>query len=181
MYGLAALPTDDQAVASLFKAKKRPPERAVPLLIASQAELAQVAAEVPEVAQRLIEAFWPGALTIVLRRAPAFRSPAIGETVAVRVPDHPTPRELARLLGAPITGTSANVSGGPEPLTADDVRSQLGDAVELVIDGGRCPGGRPSTVLDCTMDPPRIVREGAIGREQLARAAGTKLSWRMRR
>ena len=181
VYGLAALPTDDQAVASLFKAKKRPPERAVPLLIASQAELAQVAAEVPEVAQRLIEAFWPGALTIVLRRAPAFRSPAIGETVAVRVPDHPTPRELARLLGAPITGTSANVSGGPEPLTADDVRSQLGDAVELVIDGGRCPGGRPSTVLDCTMDPPRIVREGAIGREQLARAAGTKLSWRMRR
>jgi L-threonylcarbamoyladenylate synthase len=181
VYGLAALPTDDQAVASLFKAKKRPPERAVPLLIASQAELAQVAADVPEVAQRLIEAFWPGALTIVLRRAPAFRSPSIGETVAVRVPDHPTPRELARLLGAPITGTSANVSGGPEPLTADDVRSHLGDAVDLVIDGGRCPGGRPSTVVDCTMEPPRILREGAIGREELARAAGTKLSWRMRR
>ena len=176
VYGLAALPTDDQAVARLFKAKKRPPERAVPLLIASPTDLALVAAEMPEVAQRLIDAFWPGALTLVVRKASAFRSPAIGETVAVRVPDHPTPRELARLLGAPITGTSANVSGGPEPLAADDVRSQLGDAVDLVIDGGRCPGGRPSTVVDCTVDPPRIVREGAIGREELARAAGTKLS-----
>jgi len=76
----------------------------------------------------------------------------------------------------PITGTSANVSGGPEPLTAEEVRQQLGEAVELVIDGGPCRGGRPSTVVDCTVEPPRIVRAGAVGREELERAAGSKLT-----
>lgn len=174
LYGLAALPTDSRAVERLFAAKGRPAERAVPLLIASPADLALVAEAVPEVAQRLMRAFWPGALTIVLRRASAFRSDAIGETVAVRVPDHPVPRALVRLLGAPITGTSANSSGGPDPLTAEDVRAQLGDAVDLVIDGGRCPGARPSTVVDCTAERPRVVRAGSIGHEELVRAAGTQ-------
>ena len=174
LYGRAALPTDPRAVERLFAAKGRPAERAVPLLIASPADLALVAEAVPEVAQRLMHAFWPGALTIVLRRAGAFRSDAIGETVAVRVPDHPVPRELVRLLGAPITGTSANRSGGPDPLTAEDVRAQLGDTVDLVIDGGRCPSARPSTVVDCTADRPRVVRSGSIGHEELVRAAGTQ-------
>ena len=173
VYGLAALPTDDEAVRRLFEAKKRPLDQSTPLLIASPADLALVAGEVPEVARRLMHAFWPGALTIVLPKALRFHSKAIvGDSVGVRVPDHPVPRELVRLLGAPITGTSANVSGEPEPVTADDVRAQLGDAVDLVIDGGRCAGGRPSTVVDCTVAPPRIVREGAISREELVRAAG---------
>lgn len=172
VYGLAALPTDARAVERLFEAKRRAPDQAVPLLLASPTDLAQVAADVPDVARRLMHAFWPGGLTIVLHAGPGFRSPAVGATVALRVPDHPVPRELARLLGGPITGTSANVSGGPEPLTADDVRSQLGDSVDLIIDGGRCRGDRPSTVVDCTVEPPRIVREGAIGREELVRAAG---------
>jgi L-threonylcarbamoyladenylate synthase len=121
-----------------------------------------------------MHAFWPGALTIVLPRAAGFRSKALADTIAVRVPDQPVPRELVRLLGAPITGTSANVSGGPDPLTADDVRAQLGEAVDLIIDGGPCPGGRPSTVVDCTVDPPRVVREGAVSREELVRAAGVR-------
>lgn len=169
LYGLAARPTDARAVERLFEAKRRPTERTVPLLIASPRDLSAIAEDVSEVARRLMGAFWPGALTIVLRTSSSFRSPAVGETVAVRVPDHPTPRELVRILGEPITGTSANISGGPEPLTAAEVRSQLGDAVDLVVDGGRCPGGRPSTVVDCTAQPPRIVREGAIGREKLMR------------
>ena len=176
VYGLAALPTDARAVRRLFETKKRSPDRVVSLLIASPADVALVATEVPEDAQRLMRAFWPGALTVVLQKASSFPSDAVGETVALRVPDHPVPRELARLLGAPITGTSANVSGGPEPLTADDARSQLGDAVDLVIDGGRCPGGRPSTVVDYTVTPPRIVRESAIRREELARAAGVEFA-----
>jgi L-threonylcarbamoyladenylate synthase len=95
--------------------------------------------------------------------------------VALRVPDHPVPRELVRLLGAPITGTSANVSGGLEPLTAQAVRAQLGEAVDLVIDGGHCPG-TPSTVVDCTVEPPRVLREGAIAREELVRAAGARFA-----
>ncbi len=174
VYGLAVLPTDDEAVRRLFEAKKRPLDRAVPLLIASPADLARVTGDVPEVARSLIHAFWPGALTIVLAKAATFPSIAVGDTVALRVPDHAVPRELVRLLGEPITGTSANVSGEAEPLTADDARSQLGDAVDLVIDGGTCTGGRPSTVVDCTVRPPRVVREGAISRGELTRAAGAK-------
>ncbi len=176
VYGLAALPSDDEAVERLFRVKQRRPDQSTPLLIASPHDLTAIAAEVPEVAQRLMRDFWPGGLTIVLAKAPGYRSKAIpGETVGVRVPDHPVPRELVRLLGEPITGTSANVAGGPEPLTAGDVREQLGDAVDLVIDGGRCPGGRPSTVVDCTVEPVRIVREGAISREELVRSAGARV------
>jgi L-threonylcarbamoyladenylate synthase len=172
VYGLAALPTDDAAIDRLFAAKGRDVEKAVPLLIASPADLALVAGDVPEAVRLLMHAFWPGALTIVLPRAAGFRSKALDGTVAVRVPDHPVPRELVRLLGAPITGTSANVSGGPDPLAADDVRAQLGEAVDLIIDGGPCPGGRPSTVVDCTVDPPRVVRQGPVSREELVRATG---------
>ena len=176
VYGLAAVPTDDAAVEKLFAAKERRPDQSTPLLIASPRDLALVAAGVPAMAQNLIRDFWPGGLTIVLRKAPGFHSKALsGHTVGVRVPDHDVPRELVRLLGSPITGTSANIAGGPEPLTADDVRSQLGDRVDYVIDGGRCPGGTPSTVVDCTTESPRILRAGAISREELVRAAGTAI------
>lgn len=172
VYGLAALPGDDQAVRRLFAAKRRPVDKATPLLIESEADVALVADEVSPTARRLMAAFWPGALTIVLRKASGFRSLAVGETVAVRVPDHPVPRELCRLVRGPITSTSANVSGGPEALTAAEVRAQLGDAVDLVIDGGRCPGGTPSTVVDCTVTPPRILREGAISRREIEQVTG---------
>lgn len=173
VYGLAADPRNDEAVRKLFEAKGRKPEQSVPLLFASPQDLAYVVADVPDVALGLLREFWPGPLTIILPKAQRFRSRAVvGETVAVRVPDHPVPRELARLLGGPITGTSANLTGGPEPLTADDVRSQLGDRVDLIIDGGRCPGGTPSTVVDCTVEPPHIVREGAIRRDELRRTTG---------
>jgi L-threonylcarbamoyladenylate synthase len=174
VYGLAALPSNDEAVEKLFAAKQRPLDQSTPLLIASPHDLALVAADVPPVARRLIGHFWPGALTIVLAKAPAFHSLAVaGETVAVRVPDHEVPRALVQLLGSPITGTSANLAGGAEPLTAEDVRAQLGDGVDLILDGGPCPGGQPSAVIDCTVEPARIVRAGSITREELVRAAGT--------
>jgi L-threonylcarbamoyladenylate synthase len=175
VYGLAARPSDDAAVERLFSVKRRRPDQSTPLLIASPTDLARVVEDVPEVARALIGAFWPGGLTIVLRKAPSFHSRAVvGDTVGLRVPDHSVPRELVRLLAEPITGTSANIAGGPEPLTADDVRTQLGDAIDFVIDGGRCAGGTPSTVVDCTTDPPRILRAGAVSREQLVRAAGAR-------
>jgi L-threonylcarbamoyladenylate synthase len=175
VYGLAARPSDDEAVERLFTVKRRRPDQSTPLLVASPADLARVVEDVPEVARALIGAFWPGGLTIVLRKAASFHSRAVvGETVGLRVPDHAVPRELVSLLGEPVTGTSANVAGGPEPLTADDVRAQLGDGVDLIIDGGRCPGGTPSTVVDCTTEPPRIVRAGAVSREELVRAAGAQ-------
>jgi L-threonylcarbamoyladenylate synthase len=173
VYGLAARPSDDTAVEKLFAAKQRDPDQSTPLLIASPRDLLAVTGEVPDFVLELIRQFWPGPLTIVLHKSAGFRSKAVaGETVGVRVPDHPVPRELVRLLGEPITGTSANIASGPEPLTADDVRSQLGDSVDLVIDGGRCAGGTPSTVVDCTMQPPAVIRAGALSKEELVRAGG---------
>ncbi len=164
VYGLGAAAGHDEAVRRLFEAKSRNLDKPLPLLLASASQVELVAVDVPPVARRLMATFWPGGLTLVLRKAPSYHSLALagGDTVAVRVPDHPVPRELVERLGQPITGTSANRSGAPSPLTATAVREQLGDLVDLVIDGGRCPGGIESTVVDCTVDPPRLLREGVI-------------------
>jgi L-threonylcarbamoyladenylate synthase len=169
VYGLAADPTNADAVANLSEAKKRDPSQPMPHLIADTASAATVARQVPDAAHALMRSFWPGGLTIILHKAQTYTSVATGPTIGLRVPDHPVPRELSRLLDWPITGTSANIAGGPEPLSADDVRRVLGDAVDLIIDGGPCHGDRPSTVIDCTRDPPRILRLGAVSREEIER------------
>ena len=172
LYGLAAVASQERAVKRLFEAKERRRDRPLPVLIASAADVDSVAVEVSPVARRLMEAFWPGGLTLVLRRHPGFHSPALagGDTVAVRVPAHPVALELLRRVGEPLTGTSANLSGRPGPRTAEEVRHQLGDRVDLVVDGGPCPGGVESTVVDCTVDPPRVLREGAVPAERVAAA-----------
>ena len=105
----------------------------------------------------------------MLPRHPRFRSIALagGDTVAVRVPDHAVALELLRRVGEPLTGTSANVSGRPGPRTAQEVRRQLGGRVDLVVDGGPCPAGVESTVVDCTIDPPQVLREGAVPVERV--------------
>lgn len=164
LYGLAAVASQERAVTRLFEAKERPRDRPLPILIASAADVDGVATQVSPAARRLMKAFWPGGLTLVLRRHPRFRSPALagGDTVAVRVPAHPVALELLTRLAEPLTGTSANVSGRPGPRTAAEVRRQLGDRVDLVVDDGPCPGGVESTVVDCTVDPPRVLREAAV-------------------
>ena len=98
-----------------------------------------------------------------------------GNTVAIRIPAHPIPVALAAGLGAAIVGTSANLSGKSSPLTADEVRSQLGNRVDLVIDGGRCPGGKESTVVDVTGPKPVLLREGAISRAEIEKVCGNIL------
>ena len=123
-----------------------------------------------------MQAFWPGGLTIILHKAQSAASTSSAGTIGLRVPDHAVPRALSRLLGGPITGTSANIAGGPEPLSVDDVRRVLGDAVALIIDGGPSPGGRPSTVIDCTQDPPTILRLGAVSRAEIERVLGRKVA-----
>lgn len=169
LYGLAAATSSDRAVERLFEVKGRPPDRALPILIESIDDADVVATDIPPGARLLMEAFWPGGLTLVLRRHPRFRSLALGggETVALRVPDHPVALELLRRLREPVTGTSANLSGLPGPRTADDVRRQLGDRVDFIVDGGPCPGGIESTVVDCTVDPPRVLREGAVPADRI--------------
>ena len=170
VYGLGADATNENAILKVYQAKKRPLQSAIPLLLSDTSDIANVARDIPAVAWRLAERFLPGGLTLVLYRLPSV-SPVIaggGDKIAVRVPDHPVPLTLIRLLGRPITGTSANLTGSPDPLTAEYVREQLGDSVDLIIDSGRCRRDIASTVIDFTIDPPIILRQGAVGYDDIA-------------
>jgi L-threonylcarbamoyladenylate synthase len=191
--GIVAFPTDtvyglgghaflESAAARIFQAKRRPPHLPLPLLLADISDISLVAERVSPIAQFLAERFWPGGLTLVLPKAPRVPASVSGgtSTIAVRVPGHPVPRALARGLGAPLIGTSANLSGQPSPVTAQQVEEQLGDSVDLIIDGGPCPGGVESTVLDLTGDEPMILREGAVSRHELERAIREVSSGRKR-
>jgi L-threonylcarbamoyladenylate synthase len=172
VYGIGAAATNDSAVRRLYAVKGRPLSKPLPLLLATAAS-ASFVAEVTPLAHTLMNRFWPGAVTLVMRRRSDFRSVALagGDTVALRVPDHDLVRDIIRLLGEPITGTSANRSGARAPVVASEAAFQLGDMVSLVIDGGRAPGGVESTVVDITGEP-AIVREGAVSRREIEAAIG---------
>jgi len=174
VYGLGASVFGRKGVERVFRVKERPPHLPLPVLVADVSDLAGLVAEVPKLALKLAEHFWPGGLTLVLRRGPLAPPwvTAGGETVAVRIPDHPLALALVRGLGAPLTGTSANRSGQPSPVTAAEVRQQLGDRVDLFMEGGRPPRGLESTVLDISGAAPRLLREGTIARLELERAIG---------
>jgi len=177
VYGLGAAASDERAVARIFAVKGRLSEKAVPLLLADVEDMAPLCAEVPPTAELLAERFWPGPLTLVLRRSPSFQSAALGagDNVALRVPDHFFLRQLIRALGEPITGTSANRSGRPSCGTAREVQRQLRDAVDLIIDGGPSRIGQESTVVDITEHTPVIVRTGALSRGDIERVIGRKV------
>ena len=163
VYGVGAHAFQPEAVRRLYVAKNRPAEKAIPLLIASVDDLPFVAAEVSETARRLAARFWPGGLTLVVPRHPrVLTAVSPGPTVAVRMPAHPFVLDLIAALGAPLAATSANISGQPSPTTAAEVVAQLGGRIPLILDGGPCPGGIPSTVVDVTVDPPVVLRHGAI-------------------
>lgn len=169
VYGLGASVNSRQAVERVFRIKGRPGNMALPVLIAGTYQMTEVAEPVPQLAWLLARRLWPGALTMVLYKSE--RVPDIvtagGRTVAIRVPAHPVPIAIIDGLGVPVIGTSANLSGRPAMLTADGVFSQLGDKIDLVIDGGRCPGGKESTIVDVTGEVPVILREGAIPKETI--------------
>ena len=163
VYGVAAVISKPAAVAQLYVAKRRPPGKAIPILIADANDLNTIVTEINELVRRLIARFWPGRLTLILPKSS--RVPAeVSQTpnVAVRLPDLTLAREIIAAAGTPLAVTSANRSGEPSSRTAREVLAQLGDRVAAVVDGGTCPGGMPSTILDCTANPPRIVRAGAI-------------------
>ena len=174
LYGLAANVFNQSAVERVFALKGRPAGVPMPVLLADAEDAARCAAEVPEIALRLAERFWPGALTLVLRKSTMISNIVTGglDTVAVRVPDHPVPRAIVRKLGAPVTGTSANRSGEPGITSAAEVRRVFGGQVDMIIDGGDSAGGVASTVLDLTGDVPRILRQGAISAEAISKVCG---------
>jgi L-threonylcarbamoyladenylate synthase len=169
VYGLGANAFNEDAVLKVYEAKARPRESALTLLLADVSQIKLVAEDIPETAWKLAEHFMPGALTIVLNKSINVSNMITGEgkTVAVRVPNHPIPIALIKGLGTPITGTSANKSGEASPVTAEEVYKQLKRKVDLIIDGGKCPLGISSTVLDLTTNPPKIIREGTINRDQI--------------
>ncbi len=173
VYGIGAAAGDDSAVRGLFAVKGRSPDKALPLLLADTADAVGVA-DVTPLARTLAGRFWPGALTIVTRKLPDYRSLALarGETVALRVPNHDIVRAIVRALREPLTGTSANRAGAPPPVSAAEVAFQMRDMVDLVIDGGRSRARVESTVLDITQDTPAILREGPVSREEIAEVAG---------
>ena len=170
VYGVGAHAFLPQAVARLYVVKERPAGMAIPLLLSGAEAMLLVCAEIPALAWEIAGRFWPGALSLVLRRAPAVPDiiTAGGSTVAVRVPNSPLVRELCRRLDAPLAATSANRHGWPPPVTAGEVQAALAGRLPLVLDGGPCPGGVASTVLDLTLSPPAILRPGPVTAEQLA-------------
>jgi L-threonylcarbamoyladenylate synthase len=171
VYGLGADAFNSTAVERIYEIKKRPKHRQLPLLIADVEQLTALAEPIPEIAWFLARHFWPGGLTLVLSKTnsvPAYL--ASGATIAVRVPNHPVCLALLQRLGNPIIGTSANISSQPAASTAEEVEQQLGGKIDFIINGGKCPGGRESTVVDITRESPIIMRQGIIPSHEIDKA-----------
>jgi L-threonylcarbamoyladenylate synthase len=170
VYGLGALAFDNKAIESIYAAKNRPLEKAIPILIGDLSDLDKVADNIPDMALRFAARFWPGPLTCIVPKKRTL-PPAISatSTVAVRIPDHPDARALLHAAG-PMAVTSANISGQQSPTTAQEVYAQLHGRIPLILDGGKTPGGIPSTLVDCTGEQPIILREGPISMDELLAA-----------
>jgi L-threonylcarbamoyladenylate synthase len=180
VYGLGARADDDRAVAAVFAAKGRPADHPLIVHVAGADQATHFASEIPPVAQRLIAAFWPGPLTLIVPRRPGVAEAAASglATIGLRCPAHPVARELlasARALGVPgVAAPSANRFGRISPTTAQHVREDLGAAL-TVLDGGACDVGIESAIVECSRGHPVLLRPGAITREELKAAAGEAL------
>lgn len=174
LYALSADATRDDAVRRVRALKGRDEGKPMPVLVSDEAMARGFAAFWPARAALLAARFWPGPLTIVVRRpAHLMREAASGgPTIALRAPAHDLTRAIIAALGAPIVGTSANRSGGPQPVDAPTALASLSAPGLFALDDGPCPAGEPSTIVDLTTTPARIVREGAVSRSRLERLLG---------
>jgi L-threonylcarbamoyladenylate synthase len=167
VYGLGSLAFNGKAVESIYIAKDRPAEKAIPILISDAEAIDKVASYIPDMAIKLADNFWPGPLTLVVPKIQTLPlAVSSSETVGVRVPDNAIARNLLRSSG-PMAVTSANISGGKNPTTAEEVFDQLKGRIDLILDGGKTVGGVASTVVDCTQKEPVILREGPISLESI--------------
>jgi L-threonylcarbamoyladenylate synthase len=171
VYGVAVMPWDDDAVARLYEIKERSLDKPIPLLLSDVDHLDRVA-ELPRRQERackkLVARFWPGGLTLVLPKTQLVSNIiSHSPTVAVRVPGLALARDIIREAGGVLAVTSANRSGFPNPVTALEVDEQLGDRIDLILNGGMTRGGVPSSILDCTVSPPRLLRHGIITEAEL--------------
>ncbi|MCJ7696305.1 MAG: L-threonylcarbamoyladenylate synthase [Anaerolineaceae bacterium] len=167
IYGVACDPHNGSAILDLYKAKNRPPDKAIPVLIGNIEQLYLLTPIVKDRVHRLADAFWPGALTLVLPKKEGFpKELSRYNTIGLRMPNHAFTIELLQKSG-PLATTSANLSGSPNLVDAQDVLSQLGGRIELVLDGGRTAGETASTVVDCTHDDLIVLRQGLISIDEL--------------
>jgi len=177
VYGLAADASNPRAVAKIFAAKGRPANHPVIVHIAGKDQLADWACDIPDAAWRLAETFWPGPLTLILKRQPHVPDAVTGgqDTVGLRAPDHPLTQELLQRLQGGLAAPSANRFGHVSPTTAQHVREEFGDAVPLVLDGGACSVGVESTIIGLTSERPTLLRPGGVPREAIEALLGVDL------
>jgi len=167
VYGLGTDPFQASGIIKLFEAKGRDSNKAIAILIGSVEQAQLVTDHMTDLAIRLCEVFWPGGLTVIVPRKnnlPELISNT--DRIGIRMPNHPLALEMLKTFG-PLATTSANLSGKPDAVTAKDVYDQLNGRVPLILDGGKCRGGVPSTVIDCSGSEPIILREGPVTSEQI--------------
>lgn len=174
VYGLGANALDPEAVRRIFAAKNRPADNPVIAHVASTASVAELAAEVPPAARALMDRFWPGPLTLAVRRKPHIPEVVTAglPTVGIRMPDHPVAAALIAAAGVPIAAPSANLSGRPSPTSAEHVLEDLDGRVDLILDGGETGVGLESTFLDVSVDPPVLLRPGGVTMNDICAAIG---------
>lgn len=176
VYGLGALATDAAAVQRIFEAKGRPSDNPLIVHIGHKEDVDNYAVNVPECAVKLIDAFWPGPLTLVFQKKPGVIAENVTpgfDTVGLRMPDHPVALKLLRTLAGPLAAPSANRSGKPSPTEAAHVLTDLTGRIPLIVDGGKTGVGVESTVLDMTVSPPAILRPGGVTREMIEDVIGS--------
>ena len=168
-YGLAVDATNKAAIRKLFSLKKRPANLPVLILIPSIESLTKYVTYIPPVARKLTREFWPGGLTLIFEASEHVSPLLTANTgkIGIRLSNHPVATALAQAIQAPVTGTSANISGAPPCHHAEEVLSYFGENIDLIIDGGETAGAIGSTILDVTVDPPEIVRDGMVQRRSL--------------
>ncbi len=174
VYGLGANALSAESVRQIFVAKGRPSDNPLIVHIADAAQLADIVSEIPQSAKLVMEALWPGPVTLIMRKSDVVPGCVTAglDTVAVRMPSHPAARALLRKCGVPVAAPSANTSGRPSPTTAQHVVEDLSGKVDYIIDGGNCTVGLESTVLDVTVPIPQILRPGGVGLEELKQLLG---------
>lgn len=172
-YGLMAAADRPDALNRVFDIKGRDNRMPLLLLLDRTARAECYARELPESAMGLVERFWPGPLTLLLRAQQGLHESLVGptRTIALRVEGLPVIRTLVRASDRAVSGTSANPSGKPPARTAGEVEEYFGDKVDLILDGGTCPGGLPSTIIDASLGPPRLVRDGGLSLNDMIAAA----------
>ena len=168
-YGLGATAFNRKAVSRIFKIKQRARDKPLLTLVASAYQVNTMTREIIPTAEILMDKLWPGPLTILFSALPDLPSQLTANSgkIGVRQPANETVQKLLSGIGFPITATSANISGAENITTAEDVEKVLGDQIDLIVDGGSTPGGKESTVLDVTLSPPLLVREGAVSRQEI--------------